>query len=59
MNQQTGEVKNMIFRFKNKNYGKNGEVSSNEILAFEGEDMDADPNMFILKTKGGLVGSKR
>ena len=30
----------MLFRFKNKNYGRNGDVSNNEIFAYEAEDMD-------------------
>jgi hypothetical protein len=56
----------MVFRFKNKNYGKIGDISAGEIFGYEGEDQDTDPNMFVLKTKetskkGGLdlVGTKR
>ncbi len=56
----------MNFRFKNKTHGKYGGVNGNEILGYEGEDHDSDPNIFILKTKetsrkgaGALVGTKR
>jgi len=67
VNPATGEVSDMNFRFKNRNFSKHSseELPSKETLTYEVEDKETDPNMFVMKTrevgrKGmGLVGTKR
>jgi hypothetical protein len=65
LNSGNGEVGGMQFKFKNPKYGRTSDLSGVEYFGFEAEDMNQDPNMFVLKTretsrKGmGLVGSKR
>ena len=65
VNPANGEVGGMQFKFKNPRYERTGDLSGVEYFGFEAEDMNLDPNMFVLKTretsrKGmGLVGGKR
>ena len=65
LNPANGEVGGMRFKFKNPKYERSGDLLGVEYFGFEAEDMNQDPNMFVLKTretsrKGmGLVGNKR